>query len=166
MTSNSQPDTMQSSSLPVPRQPAIIRWSQILADSYRQALKRDLICTDTPEQLSEALFHAPFVLVSHGTQADPIFNYANQTASQLWGLDWDEFIKTPSAQSAEPVAREERSIMLKQAREQGYIDNYQGIRVTTKGKRFLIQQGIIWNLQDEKGDRCGQAATFSSWEWL
>ena len=153
--------------IPVWQQPEIIRWIQIVADSYRQLLGKNLIdSVNTPEQLSKALFDAPFVLVSHGIQADPIFNYGNQTALQLWSLSWDEFIKTPSAASAEPIAREERAIMLKQAKEQGYIENYQGVRISSTGKRFLIKQVTLWNLTDESGYKCGQAATYPSWEWL
>ena len=149
------------------QQPEIIRWSQIMANSYRQLLGKNLIASvDTPEQLAKALFYAPFVLVSHGTQADPIFNYGNQTALQLWSLSWDEFIKTPSAKSAEPLAREERAMMLKQAKAQGYIENYAGVRISSQGKRFLIKQVTLWNLTDETGQKCGQAATYPCWEWL
>lgn len=166
MANNNLPFFPQSHSLPIWKQPEIIRWSQILANSYRQVLGENLIDSDTPEQLSQALFHAPFVLVSHGTQADPIFNYANQTALQIWGLSWDEFIQTPSASVTQPDEMEDRASMLKQAAEQGYIDNYQGTRIAKTGKKFLIKQVKLWNLQDEKGDRCGQAATFASWQWL
>jgi hypothetical protein len=162
-----------SNSIPIWQQPEIIRWTQIVANSYQQLLGRNLIDTlnfieaiETPEQLSQNLFQAPFVLVSHGTQANPILNYGNQTALQLWSLSWDEFTQTPSAATAEPIAREERAKMLQQTSEQGYIENYQGARISNKGKRFLIKQAILWNLTDESGQKCGQAATFSSWEWL
>lgn len=165
--------TSHTDDIPVWQQPGIIRWVQIMADSYQQLLGRNLIDTldvidtiDTPEQLSQALFQAPFVLVSHGTQANPIFNYGNQMALQLWSLSWDEFIQTPSAASAEPIEREERSMMLQQAKELGYIENYQGVRISSKGKRFLIKQVTLWNLTDESGQKCGQAATYPRWEWL
>jgi hypothetical protein len=49
---------------------------------------------------------------------------------------------------------------------QGYIDNYQGIRISRTGQRFLIKQAIIWNLTDALGQKCGQAATFSDWHWV
>ena len=148
------------------QQPEIIRWSQILAQSYQQLLGKELSPSDTPEELAKALFNAPFVIVSHGTQTDPIFNYGNQTALQLWSLNWEELTKTPSRLSAEPVNRETRAAMLRQAARQGYIDNYRGVRISSTGRRFLIEQAIIWNLKD-RGDRpCGQAATFAHWTWL
>ena len=149
------------------QQPTIIRWSQILTNSYQQLLGKPLNDRDlTPEALSRELFHAPFVIVSHGTQTDPIFNYGNQTALQLWSIGWDELIVTPSRLSAEPVNRETRAKMLEQAATKGYIDNYQGIRISTTGQRFLIEQAVIWNLTDESGQQCGQPATFSEWKWL
>lgn len=166
MASNNLSELNSESSLPIWKQPEIIRWSQIMAHSYRQLLGENLIESDTPEHLSKALFHAPFVLVSHGTQADPIFNYANQTAQQLWGISWDEFIQTPSASVTQPDEMADRASMLKQAAAQGYIDNYQGTRIAKSDKKFLIKQVRLWNLQNEKGDRCGQAATFPSWQWL
>ena len=129
------------SDLPVWQQPEIIDWIQIVTKSYRDLFGKSLIdSVDKPEKLSQTLFYAPFVLVSHDTQANPIFNYGNQTALQLWSLSWDEFIQTPSSQSAEAVVREERAIMLKQAKEQGYIENYEGIRISSQGKRFVIKQ--------------------------
>ena len=121
---------------------------------------------NSSEELSQALFDAPFVVVSHGIQADPIFNYGNQTALQLWSISWDKLIQTPSRLSAEPVNRATRLTMLEQAATKGYIDNYQGVRVATTGERFSIKQAIIWNLTDKSGQRCGQAATFSNWQWL
>ncbi|MGL5834382.1 MAG: MEKHLA domain-containing protein [Waterburya sp.] len=155
------------SNLLVWQKPEIIRWSQILANSYKQLLGKELIkSANTPEELAVALFSAPFVVVSHDTQADPIFNYGNQTALQLWSISWDEFTQTPSRLSAEPVNRVTRAVMLEQAATQGYIDNYQGIRISRTGQRFLIKQAIIWNLTDELGQKWGQAATFSDWDWV
>lgn len=155
------------SDLPLGKMPEIIRWSQILVNSFRQLLGKDIIASgDTGEELALALFTAPFVVVSHNTQADPIFNYGNQQALQLWSITWEQFTQTPSRFSAEPVNRITRAAMLQQAASQGYIDNYQGVRISSTGQRFLIKQAIIWNLTDEFGKKCGQAATFSNWDWI
>ena len=149
------------------QQPEVIRWSQILVQSYQQLLKKELIPpANTPEELARGLFHAPFVVVSHGTQADPILNYGNQTALRLWSLSWEELTQTPSRLTAEPVNRETRAIVLEQVAQQGYIDNYRGIRISSTGKRFSIEQTVIWNLRDECDRPCGQAATFAKWTWL
>ena len=149
------------------QQPEVIRWSQILAQSYRKIVGKELIpASNAPEEFARALFHAPFVVVSHGTQADPILNYGNQTALRLWSLSWEELTQTPSRLTAEPVNRETRAIMLEQVAKQGYIDNYRGIRISSTGKRFLIEQTVIWNLRDECDRQCGQAASFAKWTWL
>ncbi|MGL4882279.1 MAG: MEKHLA domain-containing protein [Waterburya sp.] len=155
------------SNLLVWQKPEIIRWSQILFNSYKQLLGKELIkSVNTPEELAVALFSAPFVVVSHDTQTDPIFNYGNQTALQLWSVSWDELTQTPSRLTAEPVNQATRAATLQQVTAQGYIDNYQGIRISRTGQRFLIKQAIIWNLTDELGQKCGQAATFSDWHWV
>lgn len=149
------------------KQPEIIHWSQILAASFQRLLDRQLIENFTnPAQLAEALFHAPFVIVSHGTQADPILNYGNQAALQLWELSWDKLIQTPSRLTAETGDRSTREKMLSQVAKQGYTDNYCGVRISSTGRRFLIKQTIIWNLTDESGKSCGQAATFPEWNFL
>lgn len=153
--------------LPIWKQPEIILWSQILVKNYQQLLARELIDTNqTPEQLAKDLFEAPFVIVSHGTEADPILNYGNDTALEVWSFTWDELIKTPSRLTAEPVMRNNRAAILKEVAEQGYTENYQGVRVSATGQRFLMKNAVIWNLTDDLGQQCGQAATFSDWEWL
>ena len=59
----------------------------------------------------------PFVVASHGLQDDPILNYGNQVALDLWEMNWEQFTQTPSRLTAEPVNREERARMLEQARD-------------------------------------------------
>ena len=99
-------DNLTLNSSPIWQQPKIIRWSQILVDSYQQLLGKELVDSpNTPEQLAKNLFHASFVIVSHGIQVDPILNYGNKTALQLWSMSWEELIKTPSRLTAEPVCK-------------------------------------------------------------
>ena len=149
------------------QQPEVIRWSQILVQSYQKLLGRELVDPSVaPEKLAEALFKAPFVVVSHGIEPDPILNYGNQTALNLWSMSWSELIQTPSRLTAEPVNRATRASMLERVAKQAYIDNYRGIRISSTGNRFAIEGAIIWNLTDESGQNCGQAATFSRWKWL
>jgi hypothetical protein len=38
--------------------------------------------------------------------------------------------------------------------------------VTSTGRRFLVENAIIWNVVDAGGQRVGQAATFAHWTWL
>ncbi len=118
------------------------------------------------EEQAHALFHAPFVIVSHGTQKDPILNYGSQLALTLWEMTWEQLMQTPSRLTAEPMNRAEREDMLERARAQGYIDNYRGVRISSSGRRFLIEQAVVWTVIDHAGHPRGQAATFSRWTFL
>ena len=62
--------------------------------------------------------------------------------------------------------REKRKIILQQVAQQGYLDNYSGVRISSAGTRFLIEKTIIWNLVNSSGNKCGQAATFAHWTML
>jgi len=144
--------------------PVIVRWTQRLLDSYRNWIGRDLLerIGDLDYQ-AQVLYQSPFVVVSHGLQDDPILNYGNQMALELWELTWEQLVKTPSRLTAEPVNRAEREWMLEQVRTSGYLDTYRGVRVSSTGRRFLVDKAIVWNVLDEQGQRVGQAATFSHW---
>jgi hypothetical protein len=147
--------------------PAIVTWTQILLDSYHRLLGTELIERDrSPSKQSQMLFQAPFVVVSHDTQADPQLNYGNQAALDLWELDWLEFVNTRSKDTAEPVNQTTRQQVLAQVQSQGFIQNYQGVRISSSGKRFDILQTTIWNLTDATGQPCGQGATFRNWRYL
>lgn len=138
-----------------------------IARSHRHWLGRDLLPgTPDPEALAAALAAAPFVLVSHGTESDPILNYGNRTALNLWELTWPEFIRTPSRLTAEPVAREERARLLEEVTRNGFIANYAGVRISRTGRRFRIHEALVWNLRDEDGTYAGQAAMFGQWDFL
>jgi hypothetical protein len=136
----------------------------LLLDSFARLLGRELIARDgsTAEQ-AERLFQAPFVVVSHGTEADPVLNYGNAAALALWEMSWDELTRTPSRLTAEPVHRDERARLLARTREHGFVDDYSGIRISKTGRRFRIEQAIVWNLTDDNRGHRGQAATFDRW---
>jgi len=136
----------------------------LLLDSFALLLGRDLVPRDaSPVEQARRLFESPFVVVSHGTEADPVLNYANATALRLWEMDWATFVQTPSRLTAEPVHRDERARLLERTRRDGYVDDYSGIRISQSGRRFRIEQAIVWNLIDPAGHLRGQAATFDTW---
>ena len=84
-----------------------------MAASLRHWTGRRLLEPDAdPLKFAERLFHAPFVLVSHGTEPDPVLNYGNQTALTLWEMTWDELTRTPSRYTAEAPNRAERAQLL------------------------------------------------------
>jgi MEKHLA domain-containing protein len=140
---------------------------QILLRSYRHWLGRDLLTPfSSMSETARALFDAPFIVISHGTEPDPILNYGNRAALQLWEMSWEDFIKTPSRLTAEPMSREERARLLAEVEKKGYIDHYQGVRISSTGRRFKIDAATVWNLIDSAGNYTGQAATFERWNYL
>ena len=139
----------------------------MMSNSYRKLLGEELLPENpTHEGLAKALFYAPFVVVSHNTAADPVFNYANLKALELFGFNWEEFTRLPSRLSAEPMHQLERDKLLAEVNRKGYLDGYQGIRIAKTGARFLIKNAVVWNLFDSKGYYAGQAARFEEWRNL
>lgn len=150
-----------------PHSPERVAHVQRLLDSYRRWLGRDLIDrSGTPADQARRLFEAPFVVLSHGTESDPVLNYANQIALDLWQADLPTLLSTPSRLTAEPVHRDERARLLDRVTRDGYIDDYSGVRISTTGRRFFIERATVWNVRDEAGRPAGQAATFATWRPL
>ena len=145
-----------------PREPS--EHVRLLLDSFARFLGRDLIPRDgSAAEQARRLFDAACVVVSHGTEADPILNYGNAAALALWEMDLATFVRTPSRLTAEPLHRDERARLLERTRRDGYVDDYRGIRISRSGRRFRIEQAIVWNLVDDAGNHRGQAATFDRW---
>lgn len=134
----------------------------LMIESYRRWTGTDLI-DPTGDDTARRLFEAPFALVSHGMEPDPIFNYGNRTALGLFEMCWEEFTRLPSRLSAEPIHRDERERLMNEVRTNGFIANYRGIRISKQGRRFRIERAIVWNLLDPAGVLHGQAAVFSDW---
>ncbi len=144
--------------------PFSVEHVQMLLDSFARLLDRELIGRHvSADEQAEQLFEAPFIVVSHGTEADPVLNYGNAAALALWEMSWDELTRTPSRLTAEPVHRDERARLLDRTRLHGFVDDYSGIRISKTGRRFRIDQAIVWNLTDAAGQHRGQAATFDRW---
>ncbi|MFN5297471.1 MAG: MEKHLA domain-containing protein [Planctomycetaceae bacterium] len=138
--------------------------SRLILDSYRHWLGEELISrAGSDTEVAQRLFETPRVVVAHGLEADPVLCYGNRTALDLWEMTLSQLLATPSRLTAEPLHRDERARLLQRTREQGYVDDYRGIRVSRTGRRFLIEQAIVWNLRDARGELAGQAATFAQW---
>lgn len=150
------------------RKPEIIHWTQNLLDSYERLLGKPLIPRPgNLEEQARTLFLVPFAVTSHGIEADPIFNYGNQTMLDLWEISWEELKQMPSRKTVRDYfSQEERDKMLLQAREKGYIAHYHGIRITKSGKLFKIENVLVWNISSFQGEYLGQAATFSQWKFI
>jgi hypothetical protein len=56
--------------------------------------------------------------------------------------------------------------LLDEVGRRGYIENYAGVRISRRGRRFRILRATVFNLLDAQGAYVGQAATFAEWEKL
>src|ERR1035441_552100 len=149
---------------PVFQTAVVIAQTQLVARSLKHWTGRELLPGDfSPAELAEKIFHAPFALVSHGTEADPVLNYGNAAALALWEMSWAELTRTPSRLTAEAPNREERARLLAVVTARGFIDDYSGVRISKSGRRFKISRATVWNLLKEDGQPCGQAAMFDRW---
>ena len=152
---------------PSPANSYLVEHINLLRSSYKHYFGKDLFDSQLTEvEIAKEIYTAPFVVVSHDTSADPIFNYGNQAVLKLFEMTWPEFTSFPSRQSAEPPNREERARLLQRVTTQGFIEDYSGIRISKSGQRFTIEQVTVWNLIDHHHRYCGQAAVYSHWKYL
>jgi len=106
---------------------------------------------------------APFAVLAHDASADPRFIYANRTAQRCFGYSWEEFVGLPSRLSAEAPERAARQALLDAVAQNGFAAGYRGVRITKSGRRFWIEDGVVWRLVGPDDKPAGQAATFSAW---
>ena len=141
--------------------------AQRLIRSYRHWFDRDLLPPDgTPLEQAQRLYPAPFAVLSHGTEADPILNYGNATALRLWEASWDDFVHMPSRLTTEPELRELRRRLMAELTARGSFAGMSGRRISRGGRRFQISDASLWDVLTENGEFMGQAATFSKWQML
>jgi len=129
---------------------------QLILDSHLQS-------GDDTAQARWLYQHAPFCVLAHDRQADPVFVYANRAAQLCFEFEWDEITRLPSRLSAEAPDRAERQRLLDAVGRDGFIGNYKGVRIAKSGRRFWIENAVVWQLIDAAGTVLGQAAMFQDW---
>ena len=93
-----------------------------------------------------------------------------RAALDLWQTDWATLTAMPSRLTAEPMHREARARFMARTASEGCVTGYEGIRISAAGRRFRIEDAIIWNLDSPVSATgpapAGQAATFARWTFL
>lgn len=141
----------------------------LIMDSYLRWTGRELVDRESLSNVTSAadlLFQAPRVILSHGTEADPVLNFGNALALKLWEMEWDKLTSIPSRLTAESLEREERDRFFTMVTANGYVDDYTGVRISSSGRRFYMKQATVWNLIDAAGVYRGQAATFTDYSYI
>lgn len=103
-----------------------------------------------------------FVLISHGTESNPIYNFGNVAALQAFARSWDD-IKIPSAESVVLRSQDEvlRKELMRKVTENGFVEGASGIRVRGDGKFIKLVDAVVWNCYDaDDSTYIGQAAFF------
>lgn len=137
-----------------------------MARSYRQLTGEDVVEDDSSGDIGDALYEADDLLLCHDGAADPLFTYANEAAQQVFELGWNEFIGMPSRLSAAPDAQTDRNELISQATESGFFTGYSGVRVSSSGRKFVIQDAVLWRVSDEAGHVLGLACRVPKWRYV
>lgn len=147
---------------PVPalyREPERAARIALIAQSHARLLGEPLVAPEG--DVVAALWSSSRVILAHGTEPDPLFFFGNAAALAAFETDVESLVRMPSRLSAEAPLREERQALLDRVNANGFIDDYAGVRISVKGRRFRIGPAIVWNLLDAQGRQHGQAACFT-----
>src|SRR5262245_22569631 len=138
---------------------------ELLVSSYRRTVGTEPAFLEPGKQPSAAWLYeeARHPVLAHNTDPDPRFIYANKAAQACFEYGWDEITSLSSRLSAEPVDRADRQRLLDAVARRGFAAGYSGLRIARSGRRFFIEDGVVWQLLDNDGAVRGQAATFARW---
>ncbi|NQS85537.1 MEKHLA domain-containing protein [Pantoea allii] len=134
---------------------------QRIDERYRALTGRGLYCPD--EHVDRYLWlheHAPYSILAHSSEADPVFVYANRCALSCFKYSLEEMLQLPSRLSAGPSDREARQHLLDIVKRDGIATGYSGPRVDKQGKSFIIYEGEVWQSDRDAEAGWGQAALF------
>ena len=140
----------------------------LLLQSHQRAFGQPLIAAAqagrSKRLLCQELFACGFPVLAHGTEKDPQLGYANAAAPAV-ETNWDELIGMPS-RLTHRTANRQNAAAPGPSPTPGCVRNYRGIRISRKGRRFMINNAKIWTLWNAEERLCGQAACFSDWWWI
>jgi hypothetical protein len=131
----------------------------LIAESFARLLRRPLV--EGGGDVIAALWEVPVAVVAHGVEPDPVFFFGNRAALTAFDSEVAAFTAMPSRLSAEAPLRKERQRLLDRVTRDGFIDDYAGVRISASGRRFRIENAVVWNLVDGQGLHQGQAACFA-----
>lgn len=114
-----------------------------------------------PAALGKSAWEGNFALLTHDDNA--VLNYANRFALDLWEMDWETMLRTPSRDTAPEDDRASRALVMAEVERNGFVRGYRGRRVSRTGRLFLIENATVFTLTDEKGAGFGAGAFFRSY---
>ena len=133
-----------------------------IVEAFARVTDGDLIAEAglDPAALGRSAWDGNFALLTHDTNA--ILTYGNRFALDLWEMDWETLVRTPSRLTAPEEDRAARAVIMARVERDGFTRSYTGRRVSRTGKFFLIENATVFTLTDEKGAGFGTGAFFKS----
>jgi len=104
-----------------------------------------------------------YVLISHGTQDSPIYNFGNIACLNAFARSWENITAMPSRECVINKSQDEalRIELMKNVTELGFVDGeYRGYRVLGDGKFIKLTRCVVWNCFNDDDEYIGQAALF------
>jgi MEKHLA domain len=137
----------------------------LLASSYSRLVGAPLVAPVQDRRNAARWLYeeAPYCVLAHNTDPDPIFIYGNKKAQSCFEYTWEELTSLRSRLSAEEDDREERQRLLDLVKRHGFATGYRGLRVAKSGRRFWIENVTVWQLVDRYGVLHGQGAIYPQW---
>jgi hypothetical protein len=85
-----------------------------------------------------------FVLISHGTEDNPIYNFVNVAGLEAFVRTWDNF-KIPSRESVVLQSKDEalRIELMNKVTNTGFVEGATGIRVRGDGKYIRLVDAVV-----------------------
>lgn len=129
---------------------------ELIKNSYF-ALTGEVLPLDSNLNLIQAFDYCSYAIATHDISPEPLFNYANRAALDLFKMTSQAMIGLPSKKSASLSNQEERAVLLREVTEHGLIKHYQGKRIASDNSIFQIEDATVWNLINNENIYCGQA---------
>jgi len=104
-----------------------------------------------------------YVLITHGTQADPIYNFGNVACLTAFHRAYDDLITMPSRLCVVHKSQDEvlRNELMTKVTNDGFVEGaYRGYRIRGDGKFIKLTNAVVWNCYGDDGVYIGQAALF------
>lgn len=95
--------------------------------------------------LQEVLSNNRFVLISHGTQKDPIYNFGNTACLEAFVRTWQELCRIPSRESVVTRSQDDalRIELMNNVTNNGFVEGATGIRVTGDGRLIRLVDAVV-----------------------
>lgn len=131
-----------------------------VADAFARVTGGDLVAEAglDPAHLGRSAWEGDFALLTHDLSS--ILTYGNRFVLDLWEMDWQTLVRTPSRHTAPEEDRAARAALLAAVARDGFTRGYGGRRVSRTGKLFRIENATVFTLIDETGAAFGTGAFF------